>query len=98
MAEALLAVEHIARAVFLRRRRDVGEIVARLPLDMRECEQRFAGRDLGQQLGRHGIARPMAQETTPSTTVARYGSSAEARGRTPPSRSWSSTGPPPMPP
>src|SRR6476661_7074355 len=30
--EALLAVEHIARAVFLRRRRDVGEIVARLPL------------------------------------------------------------------
>jgi hypothetical protein len=34
--QALFAVEHVARTVFLGRRRHVGEIVARLPLDVRE--------------------------------------------------------------
>ena len=37
--DALGAVEHIARAVALRRRRDVGEVVARLALGVREGKQ-----------------------------------------------------------
>ena len=96
--EALRAVEHIAGAVLLRRGRDVGEVVARLPLGMREGEQRLAGRDLRQQ---RRPARRRSRRAAGSRRRARRSRNtarARARGRTPPSRSWSRPAPPPMPP
>ena len=61
-SEALLAVEHVTRAVLLRRGRDIGEIVARLALGMREGEQCFTGRDLRQHIALHRVACAAPQE------------------------------------
>ena len=78
--EALGAVEHVAGAILARRRRDVGQIVARLPLDMREGKHEVAARDLRQQTRRasHRVP-PRRSNPPPRMTVARYGSSASAR-------------------
>ena len=88
-AEALLAVEDVAGAVLLRGRRHVGEIVARLPLDMREGEQRLAGRDLRQHVVARGFARAEPQEAAAENDGGEDTAPARARARTPPSRSWS---------
>ena len=49
--EALGAVEHVARSVAARARRDIGEIVAGLPLGMGESELKIAAGDLRDQFG-----------------------------------------------
>ena len=61
-SEAFLAGEHVTRAVLLCRGRDIGEIVARLALGMREGEQCFTGRDLRQHIALHRVACAAPQE------------------------------------
>ena len=60
--DALLAFEHIARAVALCRRQHVEEVVARLALGVREGKRELAGGDPRDQLGALRVARAMAQE------------------------------------
>ena len=47
--DALGAIQHPRRAILPRRGGDIGEVVARLPLDMRERQLQLALRDLRQQ-------------------------------------------------
>ena len=89
--DALLAVEHAAaRRRASRRGRDVGEVVARLPLGVREreqsaCPSAICGSSallLRRRCRRGAASRRRARRS-------RDRARARARGRTPPSRSWS---------
>ena len=61
--QALGAIKDVAAAVAARRYRDVGQIVARLPLDMGERQDEVAARDLRQHICSYRVAGAEPQQS-----------------------------------